>query len=588
MKKYLFLLLAICITQFIALNVSASNPNANSCLDVVAYSTVTDVSGNVYVTGTFCSPFITFGTTTLTNQTNAAGYYGDMFIVKYDAYGTVQWAGSAGGSNSEGGSSIATDGSGNVYVTGTFNSPSITFFGTTSQTITLINTASLRGDMFIVKYDANGVLQWAKKEGGSNEDEGIGIATDGSGNVYVTGLFTSSSINFEGFIITNAGSGNGDIFVVKYDPSGTVLWAKSAGGSGDDWGNSITTDGSGNVYVTGLFISSSITFGNTILYNAGTSSQDIFIVKYEPTSGNVVWAKRAGGSDNDHANGVITDIDGNVYVTGGFASPSITFGGIILANAASGSNDMFIVKYDPSGTVLWAKKAGGSFQDNGWGIAAQGTEGSDNVFVTGAFSSPSITFGNITLTNNHKSTDIFIVKYKASDGTVQWAKCAGGTGTDIAWGIATDGDGNAYLTGYFTSTSITFGTITLSNNSKWADMFITKYNADGNVPWAKCVSGISGQTTHKSTNAGIDNTTANEITVYPNPTSGRVIVSTNNSQSLINNISVFDLTGKEVLSRQSAVGSQQIEIDLSTLPKGIYIFSIKAGENYYNRKIIVE
>jgi hypothetical protein len=512
-----------------------------------------------------------------------------MFIVKYNASGTVQWAGSAGGSKSESGSSIATDVLGNVYVTGMFNSPSITFFGTTSHKITLTNTGKL-GDMFIVKYDANGIVQWARNAKGSDEDEGVGIATDVSGNVYVTGTFNSPSITFGTTTLTNKGSY--DMYIVKYDKDGNVKWAKNAGGSGDDYGNSIATDGSGNVYVTGRFSSSSITFGKTILYNAGTSSLDMFVVKYD-ASGNVLWAKSAGGSNSDLDGCVAIGASGDVYVTGTFGSPSIAFGNNITLTNADNSGyvnmvDMFIVKYGADGNAVWAKNAGG--RSNGWGIATtHDSEGSENVFVTGAFNSSSITFGTTTLTNSG-SSDIFIVKYDASSN-VLWAKSAGGTGGDIAWSIAADGSGNVYVTGTFNSPSITFGTITLSNTNNCGDMFIAKYDPNGNVLWAKCVQGTSKPTGghSKSTlaNAGINDVLTNEINIYPNPTSGKVTLSTGNSQASISSISVFNMVGKEVLSQQSAVGSE-VTVDLSSQPKGLYILLIKVGENFYSRKIIVE
>jgi hypothetical protein len=250
--------------------------------------------------------------------------------------------------------------------------------------------------------------------------------------------------------------------------------------------------------------------------------------------------------------------------------------------------DMFIVKYGADGNAVWAKNAGG--RSNGWGIATtHDSEGSENVFVTGAFNSSSITFGTTTLTNSG-SSDIFIVKYDASSN-VLWAKSAGGTGGDIAWSIAADGSGNVYVTGTFNSPSITFGTITLSNTNNCGDMFIAKYDPNGNVLWAKCVQGTSKPTGghSKSTlaNAGINDVLTNEINIYPNPTSGKVTLSTGNSQASISSISVFNMVGKEVLSQQSAVGSE-VTVDLSSQPKGLYILLIKVGENFYSRKIIVE
>jgi hypothetical protein len=570
MKKYLFILLAICISQFMVLNVSAQGSS-------VGWSTATDASGNVFATGFFMSPTITFGTTTLTN---AATGYDDIYIVKYDPSGNVLWAKSAGGTNSESARNIATDGSGNVYLTGWFYSPTITF-----GSFTLINAASGVGDMFIVKYSASGTVLWAKRAGGSLMDVGSDVVADVSGNVYVTGQFKSSSITFGSFILTNPLPGSWVMFVVKYDPNGNVLSA--AGWCGAN-ATGIATDGIGNVYLTGVFMNSTITFGSFTLTNAASGLEDIFTVKFNG-NGTVLWAISAGGSNNDAASDIATDGSGDVYLTGSFQSSTITFGEITLTNNSTSliPEDMFIVKYDPSGTALWAKIAGGISVNRGSGIA---TDGNGNVYVTGPFCLYPITFGTIILPNGG-AWDMFIVKYDAS-GNVPWAKRAGGSKTEYGRGIATDRNGNVFVIGDFGSSTITFGTITLNNTygtntSNYTDIFIAKYDANGNVPWAKCAGGAT-ISKPKSADAGIDNTTANEITVYPNPTSGKVILSTTNSQSTITSISVFNITGKKVFSRQSAVGSQQLDVDLSSQSKGLYILLIKVGENVYRRKIILE
>lgn len=590
MKKYLFITLAICISQLMALNVSAYVINFIAS----GIGTATDRNGNVYVTGQMGGPYITFGTITLTNPTANQNY---MYIVKYDAGGTVLWAKNAGGPLNACGVSIATDSIGNVFVAGWFTSYSITFGNTT-----LINNGYSAtdpsqptiGDIFIVKYDPNGNVLWAKSAGGTLNDEPGSIVTDGNGNAYVTGYFYSPSITFGETTFTNAGTTGSDLFIVKYDANGNVIWAESAGGSGSDFGSGIAKDGSGNVYVTGYFNSPSISFGETTLTNAG--NYNLFIVKFD-ANGNPIWATSAGGSKIDYSRGVATDGSGNVYITGLFSSSSITFGTTTLINTSSGYADMFIVKYNSSGNVLWANRAGGNLNDQSFGIA---TDVSGNVFVTGTSGSSSITFGNITL--NLTSAVLFIVKYNAS-GNALWAKMAVGLG-GVPRSVATDGSGNAFMTGQFMSTSITFGTIILKNpngnTTNGYDMFIAKYDANGNVPWAK--TAVYSNHKPKSGYAGINDPPATEITIYPNPTTGKIILSTASSQSTITGISVFNIAGKEVLSRQSAaclpdrqvgspqltVGPQQIELDLSSQAKGIYIVLIKAGDNYWRRKIIVE
>lgn len=436
-------------------------------------SIATDASGNVYVTGYFYSASLTFGTYTLTSAGSD-----DMYIVKYDPAGNVLWAKCAGGSGADRGNDIATDASGNTYVTGYFGSPSITF-----GTYTLVN-AGIR-NMYIVKYDPAGNVLWAKSSAGSGGGAvGNGIMTDASGNIYVTGDFESTSITFGTYTLTSNASGY--MFVVKYDSAGNVLWAKSAAGSGgastEVIGNSITTDASGNIYVTGTFRATSVTFGTYTLTNSNTFYEDIFIVKYDP-SGNVFWAKRAGGNYVDYAKSITTDAFGNVYITGCFYSASITFGTYTLSNSGSSGADIYIVKYDPNGNLLWAKREGGgstSNDDSGKGITM---DNFGNVYITGYFNSLFITFGAYALSNSASAgfSEIFIVKYDPA-GNVLWAKSAGGSNHDSGNAIAMDDSGNAYITGFFRSPSISFATNTITNVSDY-DMFVAKLS---NVRLGNC------------------------------------------------------------------------------------------------------
>ena len=321
---------------------------------------------------------------------------------------------------------------------------------------------------------------WAKSAGGTGSDWGKSISTDANGNSYITGYFSSPTITFGSTTLTNANPDSSDIFVVKYDGAGNVLWAKSAGGPIWDCGNSISTDANGNSYITGQFSSPTITFGSTTLTNAGDN--DIFVVKYDG-AGNVLWAKSAGGTYTDSGNSISTDASGNSYITGSFFSPTITFGSTTLTNA--GGSDIFVVKYDGAGNVLWAKSAGGTGSGIGTSISI---DASGNSYITGYFFSPTITFGSTTLTNAG-SDDIFVVKYDGA-GNVLWAKSAGGTNDDYGNSISTDANGNSYITGSFTSSTIAFGSTTLTNTSaSQSDLFVVKYDGAGNVLWAKSAGG---------------------------------------------------------------------------------------------------
>ena len=127
------------------------------------------------------------------------------------------------------------------------------------------------------------------------------------GNIYLTGNWSSPSLTFDSYSLTNVNSGAENVFLVKYDSMGNVLWARSSQGAGTNYGNSVTTDILGNCYVTGSFsYSPDITFGTYTLTNVNSSTKDVFIVKYD-SMGNVLWAQSAGGNGDDNGYCIITE-----------------------------------------------------------------------------------------------------------------------------------------------------------------------------------------------------------------------------------------------------------------------------------------
>ncbi len=427
------------------------------------YSVATDTFGNVFLTG------------------ENRGF----FLTKYDASGNVLWAKSELGNMGGVGYSAATDAFGNVYVTGYFGFASTITFGT----ITLSNIGLI--DIFLVKYDASGNVLWAKSVGGGNVDEGLGVATDTFGNVFLTGFFYSPTITFGITTLINTSANGFDVFLTKYDASGNVLWAKSAGGTSYDEGLGVATDAFGNVYVTGDFDSPAITFETITLINTNAGNNDVFLAKYD-SFGNILWAKSAGGTSYDKCYNVATDVSGNVYVTGYFSSSAITFGTTTLTNA--GSANVFLAKYDASGKVLWAKGSVGLNGNVGYSVA---TDASGNVYITGKFSEAgvsSITFGSITLPFPAGSTPIpgatdpmFIVQYD-STGNVRCASALASGGDDKS-GVATDAFGNAYIGGDFMINPFIVGTDTLPLTGGIEDVFIAKYTCCNNVPANNSITG---------------------------------------------------------------------------------------------------
>jgi hypothetical protein len=401
------------------------------------------------------------------------------------------WAKRMGSTDSDAGRDIAVDASGNVYTTGLFGGtvdfdPGAGTFNLTSAGVS---------DIFVSKLDASGNFVWAKSMGGATSiHEGYGIALDGSGNVYTTGLF-GGTVDFDPgagtYNLTSAGYYN--IFVSKLDASGNFVWAKGMGSTSFAVGYDIVIDGSGNVYTTGYF-------RGTVDFDPGASTanlisaggRDIFVSKLD-ASGNFVWAKRMGGATgHDEGYGIAIDGSGNVYTTGYFHGTVDFDPGVGTANLTTASSffDIFVSKLDASGNFVWAKGMGSTVEDERSGIAL---DGSGNVYTTGTFYSTADFdpgAGTFNLTPAGLS-DIFVSKLDAS-GNFVWAKRMGSTDSDEGYSIALDGSGNVYTTGYFEGTADFdpgVGTYNLSGLS-YGDIFVSKLDASGNFIWAKGMGSI--------------------------------------------------------------------------------------------------
>lgn len=432
------------------------NTKEESCKSVYV-----DGSGNVYTTGYFYSPTITFGSTTLTNADNS-GNSCDAFMVKSDSCGNVIWAKKAGDSwYVEEGAAISTDNLGNVYVAGSFQSATITF-----GSFVLTNDGAF--NTFIVKYNSAGVVQWAKGSSGDTRAVTTDMCADKNGNTYLTGWFNSDSLKFDGIKLMQGGYY--DMFVVKYDSNGNALWAKNAGYDGDDAGYGIAADTSGNVFVGGSF-QDSIKFGSTFIKNQLAYYYHPFIVKYDK-NGNVLWAKSTSkGENSDEAYDVTVDLSGSAYLAGYFKSDTITFGSIRLDNASNYYHNGFLTKYDPSGNVSWARSIGGNFSDI---IKRVTCDASNNIYIGGDFESTTIALDALSLTNFSTvdtSYDVFIAKYN-SNGKIQWARSAGEARWEYLEGIAVGKTGIPFISGRYDSGSLTFGATTLTNKGR-TDTYVT-------------------------------------------------------------------------------------------------------------------
>jgi hypothetical protein len=343
---------------------------------------------------------------------------------------------------------------------------------------TLVGSTNYHDQIFIVKYNIAGDVIWARSAVGDDNSFGECIKSDVNGNIYVTGYFNGSGIINIDSIVLGNGNSFDQYFIAKFNTSGDVIWAKTASSNSSTNGRGVDIDAMGNVNVTGIF-DSTITFDKITL--TSVLGPDIFLVKYN-SEGNVVWAKSAGGSGQDIVNSIFTDPIGSSIITGYFQTYPITFDTITLTN--NGSSNTFITKYDSSGNAIWSKKNSiGSAYSNCISLDSMG-----NSYITGFFNSNNISFDSIILTNTGLGENIFIVKYNKT-GDVLWAKNIGGSGltADEGHGISTDENGNSYITGFFQNMIIFGGTPLISSGNN--DIFIAKYDDTGNVLWATKAGG---------------------------------------------------------------------------------------------------
>ena len=314
-------------------------------------------------------------------------------------------------------------------------------------------------DIFVTKYDQTGTKQWTRLLGTASDDAAGGIAVDASGNVYVTG-YTNGSLAGQ----TNAGGA--DVFVAKYDGSGARIWVALLGTSADDAGNGIAADSSGNVYVTGY------TQGN-LGGQTNAGGADVFIAKYD-TSGAKQWVALLGTSADDAGNGIAADGSGNLYITGYTA-------GNLAGQTNAGGKDIFFAAYDASGNRQWVALLGTAADDVGNGIA---------LGPSGALCAVGVTAGNLDGQTNAGATDAFLTMFNTS-GAKQWTRLFGTSQTDAANAVAFDASGNCYVTGY------TYGNLNSlygrmgggagggsQTNAGNDDVFIAKYDTSGTNQWA--------------------------------------------------------------------------------------------------------
>jgi Ca2+-binding RTX toxin-like protein len=370
-----------------------------------------------------------------------------------------------GGSHQEFGLAIAVDAyTRQAYVTG-FTFPDATDFPTTAGAFDRTHNGGF--DVFVTKLGPGGTaLSYSTFLGGSEDDRGLGIAVDGSRHAFVTGI--TSSPNFP----TTAGAfdqtyngGFEDAFVTKLGPTGAALsYSTFLGGSGAEVGTGIAVDGAGAAYVTastssGDFPTTPGAFDRT--HNGGFD--DAFVAKLGPTGAALSYSTFLGGSGTDDGTGIAVDRAGAAYVTGSTSSREFPTSPGAFDRTHNGGDDAFVTKLGPAGAALsYSTFLEGSEDDFGAGIAV---DGSGHAFVTGITSSPNFptTAGAFDQTYNgfpgrFPTEDAFVTKLGTTGAALGYSTYLGGSGHDQGIGIAVDGAGAAYVTGFTGDAATNFPT----------------------------------------------------------------------------------------------------------------------------------
>jgi Leucine-rich repeat (LRR) protein len=385
-------------------------------------------------------------------------------------------------------------------------------------------------------------LTWNSFLGGSGDDRGEAIAVDGSGNVYVTGYNTISW----GSPVRAKSSGN-DAFVAKVDSNGGLIWNTFLGGTGDDYGYGIAVDGNGEVFVAG---GSSANWGSPVrVYSSGN---DAFVARLN-VSGSLIWNSFIGGGGGDY--GYDISIDGSdAYVTGYSSS---TWGSPV--RAYNSSIDAFAAKLNSSGSLIWNTFLGGSSGDYGYDIAL---DGSGNIYVTG---DSGYNWGS-PVRPWTSGSDAFAAELNNS-GSLVWNTFLGGSFADTGGGIAVDGSGNVYVAGESYST---WGTPVRAYNLS-PDAYVAKLNTSGSLTWNTFLGGNgSDRGSYHSGEIAMDNDGNVYVIGYSNSTWGspvRAYTSSNDAfAAKLNNSG--SLTWNTFLGGNGDDRSQAIAVDNS---RNVYI-----------------
>lgn len=485
MKTTKTIILLIVFSIMVFFRVQAQNPGFEWAVQmggdsaIVANSLTVDFGGSQIITGTFNGTADFDPGEGIFNLTSSGRE--DIFIQKLSPAGSLIWAARMGDVNSDAGRDVITDASGNIYMTGYFDGTIDADPGTGTFFLSQTKTTA-----FIIKLSPDGNLMWAKQMGFPGDNGlvwGYSIALDNNQNVLTTGHFVGG-VDFDpGSGTYSLSSGGGYCaYIQKLDASGNFIWARQISGSAAQYGRSVATDASGNVYTSGYFFGTCDFNPDKKLKYMMTAigGSDSYFQKLD-VNGNFVWAKQIGGTASEYCYEICINSAG-LFTTGYFYNTVDFNPGSGTFNLTSqGLQDMFILKLDLGGNFSWVKQVGGSGYNCGCSIK---TDASGNIYTTGYtyltcdFNPDPANSFYITAVNHD---DSFISKSDAN-GNFLWVTQAGSQDWEYGFALALDASGNIFTAGNFGYT-VDFnpggnGVFELTNSGK-PDVYVQKLNPSG-------------------------------------------------------------------------------------------------------------
>ncbi|MGB3948883.1 MAG: SBBP repeat-containing protein [Bacteroidia bacterium] len=445
-------------------------------IEGIGNSSVTDASGNIYTVGSFTG-YAYFGSGTARSIGKK-----DFFVEKRAPNGIVTWVKSFGGKGNDVAKSVCLANS-YLYIVGTFDS-AVTF---SSNPIVPYG----QNDAFILKLSTStGMYSGGRRIGGYGNDEASCISNAGNGKLCITGSFQGTAdLNPNISLISDfVSEGGSDIFVEVINTNLELIWAKTAGGGGNDYGNNVSADQTGNIYTTGSFEYSADANPDSLVYQLiSHGASDIFVQKLD-ANGSFLWANNIGDFGNDEGKCIKTDLQDNVYILGNFSGnpdfdPTINSYHLL----SEGGTDIFMLKLNSTGNFINAFSEGGASDENGNGFVI---DASKNIYLTGTFQDsldfdPGAGILNITSIGLN---DMFIQKFDSTFNHV-FTKCLQNVSDGTSCAITIDPTGNIYSAGSFSGTTDFDPDSPIAN--KYAvdghNYYIHKLNSSGVFQWAKTV-----------------------------------------------------------------------------------------------------